>query len=154
MDIRGLGPEDWRVARDLRLRALAQAPWAFGSTLAGAEEKGPADWQDWVTRGGTGATFVASWNAEACGLIRVGPEGADAGLTSLWVAEAARRHGLAQALVQATLRWARGQGYGRVVLDVRRQNSAAIALYRRMGFGRVSGDGETEAGEERYGLTL
>lgn len=41
--IRALDAADWRRWKDVRLRALAEAPEAFCSTLAGTEERERAE---------------------------------------------------------------------------------------------------------------
>src|SRR5579875_3297701 len=55
-----VGPEDWRRWRALRLAALAEAPWAFSSTLA--QWSGPGDtearWKDRLA--GVALNLVAS----------------------------------------------------------------------------------------------
>jgi hypothetical protein len=42
--IRALGANEWRVYRDLRLRALADSPHTFGRTLAEEEGRLDAEW--------------------------------------------------------------------------------------------------------------
>ena len=42
--VRTLGGHEWPLYRALRLRALADAPEAFGSTLAEEEARPDADW--------------------------------------------------------------------------------------------------------------
>ena len=62
VDVRRIRPDEWPRQRALRLRALADAPMAFGSTLA--DESAFAD-EVWVRRAAAGAagrervTFVA-----------------------------------------------------------------------------------------------
>ncbi|MET7770595.1 hypothetical protein [Nocardia sp. NPDC005366] len=41
-----LGPDDWHRFRRIRLLALAEAPYAFGSTLAQARARTDQDWRD------------------------------------------------------------------------------------------------------------
>lgn len=59
-------------------------------------------------------------------------------LMDLAVDPAARRRGLARALVVHALRDGAGRGAGRAVLEVRASNAAASALYRQLGFRRVA----------------
>jgi len=43
IDVRTVGVEDWRLWRDLRLEALREAPYAFGSTLAEWQGEGDTE---------------------------------------------------------------------------------------------------------------
>ena len=58
----------------------------------------------------------------------------DCWLEDLFVAEEDRRFGLGAALVAATIERARERACGRIELDVSESNTAAWALYERMGF--------------------
>ncbi|OLB81543.1 MAG: GNAT family N-acetyltransferase [Actinobacteria bacterium 13_2_20CM_2_71_6] len=55
-------------------------------------------------------------------------------LSLLEVAESARRHGLAQHVTRALAQWGVEEGAGTAFLQVEQSNSAAVALYGRLGF--------------------
>jgi len=124
--------------RALRLRALADAPSAFGSTLA-REEAFPADvWQERTTDGAAGedrVTYVAEdggrWIGMATGLMEPGGR---LDLVGMFVAPAARGQRLGAALVEAVAAWARGRGAARLHLWLTMTNEPALRLYRRSGF--------------------
>jgi hypothetical protein len=61
-EMRLLRPEEWRTFRDLRVRALTEAPHAFGSTSA--RELAPAD-AEWRQRLARRAQFVVSLDGDA-----------------------------------------------------------------------------------------
>lgn len=60
-----------------------------------------------------------------------------AGIMQFAVAEAVRREGLGDALLDASLRWARLRGAKKAWLQVEADNEAAIALYRKAGFAEI-----------------
>ncbi|BBZ26484.1 N-acetyltransferase [Mycolicibacterium madagascariense] len=73
--------------------------------------------------------------AVARAAITVAPNGTRwVGLSSVHVAEHARRRGLARGVCEALLGWAAGRGADRAYVQVLADNAAAIALYRSMGF--------------------
>src|SRR5262245_8094764 len=109
---------DWRRARDVRLRALGDAPDAFGALLADELQFSDEDWQARIAQTDA-ATFLASIDAADIGITVVAPnEHGDAGLYSVWVAPEARGRGVGDALVAAGVEWARAQGYARITLGV------------------------------------
>jgi len=55
-------------------------------------------------------------------------------LLNLATRAARRRQGIARVLMTAVVDYARQQGVGRVLLEVRRSNRAAVELYRALGF--------------------
>ena len=136
VSIRRVGPEDWEVVRDLRLRALRDAPAAFESTYEGEQGRSEEEWRAWLTRP-TGVTVVATLNGQPAGLA--GGYVEEAGhveLVSMWVTPSARGSGIADALVADVVHWARMQDAREVRLWVTRGNDVAERLYSRHGFVR------------------
>jgi ribosomal protein S18 acetylase RimI-like enzyme len=140
--IRTLRPDDWPVYRDLRLRALADSPAAFGSNHA--EESQRAD-EAWAARLAAPAlgNYQQGWPLAAvvdgvpAGLAWVKLDGAGATTASIyqvWVAPEARGRGVGAALLDAAIDWARTRRATAVRLDVTVDIGAAERLYRRMGF--------------------
>jgi ribosomal protein S18 acetylase RimI-like enzyme len=60
-----------------------------------------------------------------------------AGIMQFAVAELVRRRGVGNALLDASLRWARLRGAKKAWLQVEADNEAAVALYRKAGFSEV-----------------
>jgi len=72
-------------------------------------------------------------NADA-GLLLAHLHADEAEVLTLAVAPGLRRQGLAVRLVEALAADALGRGAGSIILEVAADNSAALALYRRLGF--------------------
>lgn len=133
--IRELCEDDWGVWRELRLAALEEAPYAFGSKLSDWTGAGdvPERWRNRLAQVAFNA--VAELHGEQAGMVSGSePEGGEVMLLSMWVAPLARGCGVGEALVGAVVDWAAGRGASRVALDVRVGNDKAIALYERCGF--------------------
>lgn len=136
--VRFATPDEWERVRELRLRALADAPGAFGSTLARERESAEADWRAWVSgwEGSTNAMAVAEvdgvWIGMAVG-SRTGEE-PGAHLYGMWVEPDRRRDGVGANLVHAVLGWASSWGAGSVILGVTEGNDGAVGFYEHLGF--------------------
>jgi len=150
-EVRRLVEGDWAALRATRLAALAEAPWAFASTLErelGFSEQG---WRERLTTGP-----AAYFGAEEPG---PGPEpepepgpaqandprplavvaallrrDQDWHLVSMWVSPRARGTGLARRLVDAVCDLAGADGAARVDLWVTLVNERARAFYLKAGF--------------------
>lgn len=127
--------------RGIRLRALADSPTAFGSTLERESGLTGEEWTRRATRSAAGddsAFFVAEntggdWVGMAGGFREDDPPDT-VHLVSMWVDPDYRGSGLGMRLVDAVLAWARAGGSRAVELWVTRGNDPAAALYRRAGF--------------------
>ena len=142
--IRRVRPDDVDVFRDVRLRALADAPSAFVSTYAAEVARPRADWVDRTSRAAAGndlAVFLAFDGSDCVGLAggKHDDLGADRQLISMWVAPSHRGTAVATALVEAVVDWARAEGCSSIGLWVTRGNDRALRFYERMGF-TVTGD--------------
>ena len=155
IELRRITAADWELWRAVRLRALAEAPYAFGSTLA--------HWQGsdlearWRSRLDDVALNVVALTVDGSAVGQVSGTAADGDgrveLISMWVAPEARGTGAGEALVGEVLRWAAGEeGAPAVVLSVKEGNERAIALYRRLGFEQT--DEAADEGELRMVRTL
>lgn len=133
-------PEDWRRLKDIRLRALADAPEAFGTTLVQAQAYSDAEWQARARRfseSPPAAGCLASVNGVPCGMASAFPsaEGTHAAeLTAFWVAPEQRGQGVADAMVTLLIRWVAAQGFAVLEAGVVEDNHRAIAFYKRVGF--------------------
>jgi len=130
-DVRLLTADDWTELRDARLAALAEAPYAFSSTLAREQEFTEQTWRE---RAGSGRTFAA-WDGDSVAGLATGlPEDGHWHLVGMWVSPKARGTGIADRLVTAVCELARQSGSASVTLWVTEVNGRARAFYRRLGF--------------------
>jgi len=152
MEIRRIQAGEALALRDVRLRALADAPSAFGSTYATSVTRPDSYWLDWAREGAAGidrVTYVvltapddARLYGLASGLLlpldvapaTQPPAHRKAELVAVWVDPALRGGGAAAALIHPVITWARQRGAPHIELWVVRDNVSATALYRRAGF--------------------
>jgi GNAT superfamily N-acetyltransferase len=128
--------EDWERVRDVRVRALADAPFAFGSRLEEEQDRPEAFWRPRL-ESQAAVTFLAIRGHETVGLVRTFVEPEDvtsAKLVSMWVAPRARGKGVGRQLVAAVVEWARDRDAATVQLWVTETNAAARRLYELCGF--------------------
>ncbi|MEP7023975.1 MAG: GNAT family N-acetyltransferase [Actinomycetota bacterium] len=145
-----LEPDDWAALRQIRLEALAGAPYAFSSTLADETGMTQEQWRARITRS---PSFIAWRDGEPVGLVggfgrppAAEPAGSEPGgsgpgaghrdwhLVSMWVSPQARGTGVAEQLVEAVCASARADGAARLTLWATEVNARARAFYQRMGF--------------------
>jgi ribosomal protein S18 acetylase RimI-like enzyme len=133
IEIRQQSPDDWRTVRDVRLAALLDAPFAYGSTYDNARGFDEATWRSRLNNPDN-PTFLAFDGDQAVGMDGVYVQDGEYTLVAMWVAPAARRLGVGVALTQAVIDWAAAHGARRVLLGVAEGNDAAEQLYKRLGF--------------------
>ena len=131
-EIRRVAPEEWAAFRDIRLAALADAPNAFAATL---DMETGYDERRWRERVSKSAFFLAWDDDRPVGMVG-GYAQEDGGwhVISMWVAPQARGAGLADRLIGAVARHARGQDAPTLTLWVTDGNDRARAFYLRAGF--------------------
>lgn len=138
IEVRTARPDEWRHVRDLRLRALADSPDAFGSTFERERAHAEDDWLRWISgwEGGVNRLVVAIDGEDRIGMA-VGSRTGDeerAHLYAMWVDPRSRRAGVGRRLVDAVLAWARAEGATEIELGATAINRAAVEFYERLGF--------------------
>ena len=140
VEIRRIGAGEWLELRDLRLRALNDAPDAFTATYQEESNDADAHWSEWATalaEGGSSFGLVAESGGRWIGMAVGGPHrdfAGEAGLFAMWVDPSARGLGVARALVEGVAAWARTEAFPVIRLRVTVSNDAAVRLYVRCGF--------------------
>ena len=140
-EIRRVRAADWAAYRQVRLAALAEAPYAFSSTLAGESARDDGHWQNLAANGipmfiawqdgapaGLAGAFVVPQEELPPGVARAWH------LVSMWVSPGLRGSGLAERLVAAVAGAARADGATRLILWVTDVNERGRAFYGRLGF--------------------
>jgi GNAT superfamily N-acetyltransferase len=128
-----LGPDDWAELRDIRLRALADAPDAFSVVLAEAEAYDDDLWRDRLAT--SNPTYVVREAGSAVAMAGgfAPPDSPVAYVWGMWTAPEARGRGHSSALLDRVVTWARDVGRT-PHLHVTDGNDAARRLYVRRGF--------------------
>ena len=137
MQARQAQASDWEALRRLRLRALADTPDAFASTLEAEVALPDEVWQQRAEGGPASANFIVREGGVDVGLAAIFAEPNVPGrmhLVSMWVDPRYRRRGVARALVDQAVRWAAERQTREVILWVADQNTAARRLYEQLGF--------------------
>lgn len=129
-----LGPDDWYRFRRIRLLALAEAPYAFGSTLAQARARSDQDWRNLLA---ARTQFLATAGDHDLGTVGAIAENNAAHLISMWVAPDARGSGVADLLVRSVVDWATVSDFDGIHLEVSDGNGTAERVYHRHGFRRT-----------------
>ena len=135
IELQDIGPDDWKLWRELRLAALTEAPYAFGSQLADWADAPEDRWRERLSVPGA-YQLIASLDGTpvgmAGGFLAEEPEAAE--LVSMWIAPAGRGQGVGDALMTAIEDWARDAGARVLKLSVVDGNDLAHNLYLRSGF--------------------
>ncbi|MCW3037091.1 MAG: acetyltransferase, partial [Actinobacteria bacterium] len=121
MEVRRVRPEEWQSLRDVRLRALKDAPSAFATRFEEARERPDALWIDWAAKSAEGdgrAMFLAWDGAAVVGMVGTFVEDGRPWLIAMWTDPDARGRGVGRALVEATAAFAREAGSGELFLQV------------------------------------
>jgi GNAT superfamily N-acetyltransferase len=87
-----------------------------------------------VLSSGETVTFVAEDGGIVVGELLAVPRRSGVVGIAVSVAEGSRRRGVATALFEAVIEWARDAGYAELELDVQESNEPARALYAKVGF--------------------
>jgi GNAT superfamily N-acetyltransferase len=139
ISIQRITPQNVQVFKAVRLRALQDSPFAFGSTYARESQFTDDEWllraRNWD--GVKGAGFLALDEKEACGVAGSFLDENDstqARLVSMWTAPTHRMRGVGALLVRAAEDWARNAGAGAMRLMVTSHNPSAQLFYERLGF--------------------
>ncbi|MBT1608811.1 N-acetyltransferase family protein [Curtobacterium poinsettiae] len=157
IELRRVTVDDWEAWRPVRLRALADAPDAFGSTLQDWVDAPEHRWRTRLSIPGALDLLAVDTDADgpgavvgmASGVPSTDPDG-PAELISMWVDPAARGRGIARALIDAIATWAAATGATELELSVLPDNAVARRAYEHVGFsardepGDPLPDGRTE----------
>ncbi len=136
----------------MRLAALKEAPYAFGSTHAREVKAPEATWRNGLR---SRTRFVAEVDGEVVGTVSggLGKARSACAVTAMWVDPRFRRQGIGDLLLTTVLDWARSQRYREVFLWVTEGNDNAERLYVRHGFVRTGGSEEVRPGQLEFELT-
>lgn len=139
MTVRRIGDDEGPGLREIRLRALADAPGDATTTLARAEAHGEDHWAASAVANASGP-LQATFFAEAGAGPPVGMVGAYANrdgvvnVVGLWSAPGHRDVGVADALLDAVEAWASASGHRQLRIWVVERNDFARRFYEQRGF--------------------
>ena len=138
--IRRVRSEDWKMLKELRLRALVDAPYAFAETAADKRQAPDSQWQSLAARsseGNSSTSVVAFDGRNAIGMAASffgGDNAAQAHLVAMWVAEEYRGTRVAACILGDVVAWARTAGATEIDAGITTDNVRARRFYEKQGF--------------------
>jgi GNAT superfamily N-acetyltransferase len=155
LEVRVLTGDDWKLWREVRLGALSEAPYAYGSTYADWVDADEQRWRDRLDAPGFHNVLVlldGSPAGIATGIPSDEPGVAE--LISMYVCPAARGHGVGDRLIDEVAAAAAAAGAHTLRLNVTRGNAHAGNLYARNGFHDVTPSPEPGTNGVQYERTM
>jgi ribosomal protein S18 acetylase RimI-like enzyme len=143
IELRELTADDWQTWRELRLAALEEAPYAFGSQLADWVDAEEERWRARLEIPGS-RNYIAVLDGTPVGMasgVRADEHGV-VELISMWIAPAGRGRGIGDQLMAQVEQWAREAEAHTLQLSVADGNEKAHTLYLRSGFADTGIEGE------------
>ncbi|TME66567.1 MAG: GNAT family N-acetyltransferase [Chloroflexi bacterium] len=136
----------------MRLAALQEAPYAFGSVY---EREVDAPEERWRKALRDRTRFIAEIDGVVAGTVSGGEGDSEgvAAMTAMWVDPRYRRQSVGDLLVKTVVEWARAAGYADMLLWVADGNVNAERLYVRNGFARTGADQEMRPGQLEYEMS-
>ena len=138
--IRRLQVGEGELFKQIRLRALQEAPYAFPTTYADAMERSSESWREQADRSAQGpdrATFIAIADGLPIGMTALyrDEDQAEVGeLLQVWVSPEYRGTRVIWDLMDEIFRWARENGFDRIIAGVTKGNDRAVKFYMNYGF--------------------
>lgn len=147
--IRRLRTGEVDLYKQLRLRALHDAPYAFPATYEAALQRSAESWREQAegtARGSDRATFIAFADDLPIGmaaLYRRAGQVDEGELLQVWVSPDYRGTRLASDLMDACFRWAEENNFRTVIAGITKGNARALKFYIHYGFSMLE---ETSTG--------
>jgi ribosomal protein S18 acetylase RimI-like enzyme len=132
--------DEWALYRDMRLKALADAPSAFCQTLSSAQQIPDEEWQARLVcdRPDSLNLPIKVWCGETVAGMAWGRINTDtpniAYLFQMWVDPRFRRLGIGRQIIRFFLEWAKAQAATHAELGVTCGETAPYRLYQSFGF--------------------
>ncbi len=135
-----LSLSQWERLRDIRLRALAGDPQAFGATLEIESRYGDAKWREILRKADQ---LIAVVDGDDIGTMAIenldGDFGATCWIGGCWVDAAMRGQGVMRTFLEYLDDNAVDRNWTRQGLGVWHDNASAIGAYERLGFETIGG---------------
>jgi ribosomal protein S18 acetylase RimI-like enzyme len=140
--IRTVTNQDKKIVRDVILQMLADSPFAFGDTLAEAQNRTDEEWNTFmeqITNPATGHALLALDQAGLCGFVCAdlanpqSPPGT-AVVSRLWVHPRCRGTGLGRNLMEIISKWVLQNGTDQIGLGVTEMNKEVFKFYEHLGY--------------------
>jgi GNAT superfamily N-acetyltransferase len=138
--IRRLQVGEVELFKQVRLMALQEAPYAFPATYAAALERSAESWREQADRSAQGpdrATFIVFSDDLPVGMAALYRDEAevDAGeLLQVWVSPEYRGTRVIWDLMDEIFKWAKENGFRKVIAGVTKGNARALKFYIHYGF--------------------
>lgn len=138
--IRRLQTGEADLFKQLRLRALQDAPYAFPSTYEAALQRSAESWHAQAERTAQGpdrATFIVFSDDVPIGIAALYRDEDKVGvgeLLQVWVSSEYRGTRVIWDLVDEIFKWARENRFDRIIAGVTKGNARAVKFYTNYGF--------------------
>ncbi len=154
IEITNLKPEEWQDYKKLRLESLQNEPQAFGSSYEDNLQKPDEYWKMRLENVFAKKDFLlfAKKNGVLVGMVGAMIDDShlsNAAVISMYVKKEARGKGVAKKLIVDLLNQLRLNGIQKVELAVNKEQTAAVLLYKKLGF-TVFKEEESMMGDGKY----